>query len=399
MVGIPSFRTTPGGGAVTAAIEVTDIHKKFRLYHEVNRSFKSAVLRRGRSRYEEFEALKGVSFDVPQGSTFGLVGGNGSGKSTLLKCLARILRPESGQIVTRGRMAALLELGSGFHPELSGRENVYLNASILGLKRRDIDSRFDDIVEFSGIGGFIDSPVKNYSSGMYVRLGFAVAIHIEPEVLLVDEVLAVGDEQFQRRCAEKFADLQKQGRTIVLVSHSMAQVRHMCDHALWLDRGVPRVVGDAEHVVRAYLDEQDRVETTHTVVQDLEVLPIDRRTGEPVSDVRAGDDWGVQIEAKLRDDRVPVRVRVEVLHNDGLVLLSGERVLEPEGTVLRTVVEVPPLPVAPGEYAVRVHADPLEDGRAGSVATAHFLVSGGGRPAALLPFDLRWQELPHGAQT
>lgn len=377
---------------MTAAIEVRDVRKQFRIYHEINRSLKSAVLRRGRARYEEFEALKGVSFDVPQGSTFGLIGGNGSGKSTLLKCLARILRPESGSIVTRGRMAALLELGSGFHPELSGRENVYLNASILGLKRRDIDERFDEIVEFSGISTFIDSPVKNYSSGMYVRLGFSVAIHIEPEVLLVDEVLAVGDEQFQRKCAEKFSSLQEQGRTIVLVSHSMAQVRHMCDHALWLDRGVPRELGTADDVVRSYLDEQDRVEGSQTRVHELRVRPLEAGSGEPLTDLPAGQAWQVAVDAHLVSADIPVRLRVEVLHRDGLVLLHGERVLEPVDGVVSTLIDMPPLPLAPGEYGVRVHADPAEGGGGGAAATEHFLLAGGGGAGPLLPLELAWRD-------
>jgi ABC-2 type transport system ATP-binding protein len=367
---------------VSAAIEVRDVHKRFRIYHEINRSFKSAALRRGRARYEEFEALRGVSFEVGQGTTFGLIGGNGSGKSTLLKCLARILRPESGSIVTRGRVAALLELGSGFHPELSGRENVYLNASILGLKHRDIDRRFDDIVEFSGIGHFIDSPVKNYSSGMYVRLGFSVAIHIEPEILLVDEVLAVGDEQFQRRCADKFADLQREGRTIVLVSHSMAQVRHMCDRALWLDHGEARALGTAEEAVRAYLQAQDLAAETQTRVRDLRVRTLDAEHREPLTDLALGEPWRVALDARVTDD-APVPVSVEVLHRDGVVLLGGERELAPAEGRLAAVVDMPPLPVAAGEYAVRVQA-------AGASVTAYFLVAGGGSPTALLTLPLRW---------
>jgi ABC-2 type transport system ATP-binding protein len=367
---------------VSAAIEVHDVHKRFRIYHEINRSFKSAALRRGRARYEEFEALRGVSFEVEQGTTFGLIGGNGSGKSTLLKCLARILRPESGSIVTHGRVAALLELGSGFHPELSGRENVYLNASILGLKHRDIDRRFDDIVEFSGIGGFIDSPVKNYSSGMYVRLGFSVAIHIEPEILLVDEVLAVGDEAFQRRCADKFADLQREGRTIVLVSHSMGQVRHMCNRALWLDRGEARTVGTAEEAVRAYLHAQDLVAESQTRVRDLRVRTLDAERGEPLTDLALGDPWRVALDARVAGD-APVPVSVEVLHRDGLVLLSGEHELTPVDGSVAAVVDLPALPVAAGEYAVRVQA-------AGASATAYFLIAGGGSPPALLTLPLRW---------
>jgi ABC-2 type transport system ATP-binding protein len=377
---------------VNAAIEVEDVHKQFRIYHEVNRSLKSAVLRRGRARYETYEALKGVTFDVPEGSTFGLIGGNGSGKSTLLKCLARILRPESGRIMTRGRMAALLELGSGFHPELSGRENVYLNASILGLKRSEIDQRFDQIVEFSGIGDFIDSPVKNYSSGMYVRLGFSVAIHIEPEVLLVDEVLAVGDEQFQRRCAERFSMLQNAGCTIVLVSHSMAQVRHMCDHALWLDRGVPRQVGAADDVVRAYLDEQDRIEVSQTRVHDLVIRPMSAAGDEVLTDLRPHDPWQLHVAATLLGEEPSARVRVEVTHRDGLVLVSAERVLEATAGAVSAVLDMPALPVAAGEYGVRVHVDPATGGGGGAAAVEHFLVDGGGKGPSLLPLEPVWRQ-------
>ena len=185
------------------------------------RRLKATVMRGGRARYEEFWALGDVSFEVAEGTTFGLIGHNGSGKSTLLKCLARILEPDQGTIRIDGQMSALLELGAGFHPELSGRENVYLNGSILGLSKRQIDRRFDDIVGFAGLERFIDTPVKNYSSGMYVRLGFSVAINVDPDMLLVDEVLAVGDEEFQRKCLERFAELRDAGKTIVVVTHSL----------------------------------------------------------------------------------------------------------------------------------------------------------------------------------
>ncbi|MGE3619118.1 MAG: ABC transporter ATP-binding protein [Acidimicrobiia bacterium] len=235
------------------AVEVCQVSKRFRLYHDRNQSLKAAAMRGRRARYEEFWAVRDVSLEIPAGSTFGLIGENGSGKSTLLKCMARILRPDSGHIRTRGKVSALLELGAGFHPELSGRDNVFLNGSILGLSRREIERRFDDIVGFAGLDRFIDTPVKNYSSGMYVRLGFSVAINVEPDVLLVDEVLAVGDEQFQRRCAEKFAELRADGRTIVVVSHSLGSVQSMCDRVAWLDHGVLKEVGDAHDIVDAYL--------------------------------------------------------------------------------------------------------------------------------------------------
>jgi ABC-type polysaccharide/polyol phosphate transport system ATPase subunit len=235
------------------AITVDGVWKRFRLYHERNQSLKAAVMRGGRARYEEFWALKDVSFEVAPGTTFALVGQNGSGKSTMLKCLAKILRPEKGTTRIDGNMSALLELGAGFHPELSGRENVFLNGSILGLSKRELERRFDDIVGFAGLEQFIDMPVKNYSSGMYVRLGFSVAINVDPDVLLIDEVLAVGDEQFQRRCLERVAELRAAGKTIVVVSHSLPTVRSLCDEAVWLEHGEVRAMGKADQIADAYL--------------------------------------------------------------------------------------------------------------------------------------------------
>ena len=239
---------------VEAAVTVDHVSKHFRVYSDRNQSLKATVLAGRRAKYEQFQALKNVDFEVPQGTTFGLLGRNGSGKSTLLKCIAKILNPNSGTITTRGRVAAMLEVGSGFHPELSGRENVYLNGSILGMSRREIDRKFDQIVDFSGVEQFIDQPVKNYSSGMYVRLGFAVSIHVEPDVLLVDEVLAVGDMEFQDKCLDKFAQFRDEGRTVVVVSHGVEQMRTFCDQAAWLDHGVLQAVGEASDIVDRYSD-------------------------------------------------------------------------------------------------------------------------------------------------
>lgn len=237
---------------MTNAVSIQNVSKKFRLYHERNQTLKSAIMRRRRSVHEDFWALRGVSFDVEQGSTFGLIGSNGSGKSTLLKCLAKIYWPTSGSISYAGRMAALLEVGSGFHHELSGRENIYLNGSILGMSRKEIDRKFDEIIDFSGVEQFIDQPVKNYSSGMYVRLGFSVAISVEPDILIVDEVLAVGDAEFQEKCFQKFRDYREQGRTVILVSHSMNSVRTMCDQVAWLNKGELMTVGAANETIAAY---------------------------------------------------------------------------------------------------------------------------------------------------
>jgi len=288
------------------AIVVDGVSKRFRLYHERNRTLKSAVLRGGRARYEEFWALRDVSLEVEAGKTYGLVGENGSGKSTLLKCIAKILRPEKGRIRTQGKMAALLELGSGFHPELSGRENVFLNGSILGLSKRDLTARFDDIVSFAGLERFIDQPVKNYSSGMYVRLGFSIAINVDPDILLVDEVLAVGDAVFQRRCNEKFADFRRAGKTVVIVSHAADAMRTMCDKVAWLQDGRVVSEGRPEEIVDDYVDEghEDRVEVAAEVAESrwgsgearLTGVHLLDRAGHPVTHVKTGDPVVMRLE-------------------------------------------------------------------------------------------------------
>jgi ABC-2 type transport system ATP-binding protein len=256
--------SVPGIGktrdAMTTALAVNDLWKSYRLYHERNQYLKAAILRGRRARYEEFWALKGINFEVPTGSTFGVIGSNGSGKSTLLKTMAGILMPERGSVEIQGRVSALLELGAGFHPELSGQENVYLNGAILGLSKKQITERFDDIVEFAGIADFIDTPVKNYSSGMFVRLGFAVAAHVEPDVLLIDEVLSVGDESFQRRCAEKIDEFRRDGRTIVFVSHGLGQVEQLCQDVAWIEKGELRMLGPAAQVISAYQGDSHEAE-------------------------------------------------------------------------------------------------------------------------------------------
>jgi ABC-type polysaccharide/polyol phosphate transport system ATPase subunit len=251
---------------VAAAIEVENLTKRFRLYKDKPTSLKERVLRLRRVRYEHFTALKDIRLDIEAGTTVGLLGRNGSGKSTLLKCIAGILQPTSGLVRTTGRMAALLELGAGFHPELSGRENVYLNGSILGLKRVEVDRIFDDIVGFAELEAFIDTPVKHYSSGMYVRLGFAVAINVDPEILLVDEVLAVGDEAFQRKCIEKVRTFQAEGRTIVVVTHAADLVRQMCDKAAALDHGSLVAEGAPNEVIREF---RERLLAASTPAEDI----------------------------------------------------------------------------------------------------------------------------------
>ena len=240
------------------AIELLNVSKVYRRYG--GRQFstlKSALLQRSILRdlqpSETFPALTDVSFSVPKGSTYGVMGRNGSGKSTALKLVAGITKPTSGTVRVDGRISALIELGAGFHPEISGRENVFINGIMLGLTKREIQERFDEIVDFAELREFIDAPVKTYSSGMYMRLGFAVAINVNPDVLLVDEVLAVGDEGFTHKCLDKFAEFKRSNKTILLVTHSLNLIERFCDEALWLDQGLAMSHGDPKRVVGAYL--------------------------------------------------------------------------------------------------------------------------------------------------
>src|SRR4051794_26973894 len=241
------------------AIALTNVSKSYRLWGRGSQfaTLKSALLKRDLALTPEtsVEAVRDVSFAVDRGEAFGIIGRNGSGKSTLLKLISGILKPTSGSVRVNGRVAALIELGAGFHPEITGRENIYINGIMLGLSRKEIDARFDQIVAFSGIPEFIDQPVKTYSSGMYVRLGFAVAVHVDPDVLLIDEVLSVGDEEFSAKCVAKIQEMKYRGVTLIFVTHQLDQVRNLCDRALWLDHGEVEAIGDPVRVVDAYLQE------------------------------------------------------------------------------------------------------------------------------------------------
>ena len=299
---------TPHGNLMSApAISVDGVSKYFRLYHEKNQYLKSALLQGRRSRYDEFWALKDVSFDIPQGSTFGIIGANGSGKSTLLKCLAGILTPDQGSVTMNGRVAALLELGAGFHPDLSGIENIYLNGSILGMTRKEMQKSVDKIIDFAGLGEFIDTPVKNYSSGMVVRLGFSVAINVDPEILLIDEVLAVGDASFQRKCLEKIEDFRADGKTVVIVSHGVSEVARLCDQVAWIQKGELERLGEPYEVVSQYMGE------TRTLRKNVEG-EIGKRWGEgeiEVEKIQLLDEEGNDSTLFQTSRRMTIRIHCQ----------------------------------------------------------------------------------------
>ena len=355
------------------AIEVDRLWKSYRVYRQRTHSLKETILAR-RADYDEFWALRDVSFAVEKGDMLGVIGANGSGKSTLLKCLARILAPNAGEVRVEGKVSALLELGTGFHAELSGRENVYLAGSILGLSRVEIDGRFDEVVSFAGVEEFLDTPIKNYSSGMQARLAFAVAINVDPEVLLIDEVLAVGDQSFQMRCYERIHDLRRQGTTIVFVSHSAPAVRELCSRALWLEHGAVRALGDAQSVVHEYLElvrrEEaqaaddsvvggDRWGSGRVLVTDVSVLDLDgNRT--PLVTSGAGMRLRLFYETAEPVDEVVFGIMIE--HADtrqvmtGVNTLSHQRTFDIEAGRGSVDYVIPQLPLWEGSYLVTVAA-------------------------------------------
>jgi ABC-type polysaccharide/polyol phosphate transport system ATPase subunit len=329
------------------AIELTNASKVYRRFAHRKQfaTLKSALLSRSLVRdlkpEETFTALNNVTVSVPRGQTLGVIGRNGSGKSTMLKLVAGISKPTAGTVKVTGRISALIELGAGFHPEISGRENVFINGIMLGLSKREVADRFDEIVEFAEMKDFIDAPVKTYSSGMYMRLGFAVAIHVDPEVLLVDEVLAVGDEGFTHKCLDKFAEFKRRGKTILLVTHSLGMVERFCDEALWLDAGRIKGSGDPKRIVGAYVTDVEKREEQELAANDAKarqeanasiVSPDEAASAvlpdNPVETATAQGDMFRAAEGRWGSREVEI-TQVDFVGPDGLsghVFHSGDRI-------------------------------------------------------------------------
>ena len=237
------------------AIEVQDVYKTFDVYLDKANSIKEKLLFWKRNRKEIREVLKGINLNIKKGEAVALIGVNGSGKSTLLKLMTKIIYPNKGKIITRGKLTSLLELGAGFHADFSGRENIYFNASIFGLTKKEIDDRLEQIIEFSELRDYIDNPVRTYSSGMFMRLAFAVAINVDADILLVDEILSVGDQHFQAKCINKMKELKKEGKTMVIVTHSLGSAQELCDRSIWLSNGIIKMDGDTNAIIEKYIEE------------------------------------------------------------------------------------------------------------------------------------------------
>jgi ABC-2 type transport system ATP-binding protein/lipopolysaccharide transport system ATP-binding protein len=363
--------------ATSLAVDLQHVGKRFKRHTDRRNSIKERLVRGRARKPEDFWAVRNVTLQIPKGSVYGLIGHNGSGKSTLLKMIGGIYRPTEGSITTDGRVAALIELGAGFHPDMTGRENINLNGSILGLPRKDIQAVTEEIIEFSGLGDFINDPVKHYSSGMYVRLGFSVAVHMKPDVLVVDEVLAVGDEEFQRKCFDHLYALRRSGRTIIVVSHGLGQLEALCDEIAWLEHGEVQTAGAPTETIAAYLkrvnsDEAARNPQIEAVREDdgdpragdqsirvrsAKIVDLD---GQPIGHAETGTTFQISLEIMVREPVLGPNVRIALQHESGplVTMVSNHRVGTDFGIVEgdRTIdVALTDNPLLPGRY--RVHVD------------------------------------------
>ena len=358
------------------AVSLTGVGKRFQRFADRRNTLKERLVR-GRSRNsQDFWAVRNVDLQIPTGSVYGLIGHNGSGKSTLLKLITGIYRPTEGQITTQGRVAALIELGAGFHPDMTGRENIRLNGSILGLSKAEIEAAMETIIDFSGLREFIDDPVKHYSSGMYVRLGFSVAVHMRPDVLLVDEVLAVGDEEFQRKCFDHLYTLRREGRTIIVVSHGLGQLEGLCDEVAWLDHGELQEIGPATDTISAYLQrvnaEEAMAGATAAAARGDDTMRAGTGTirctaarlvdqnGNHLQHAETGHTFGIEVDMHCHEEILGPNLRFAFQHESGslVTMMSNHRYGFDFGYINGAKTATASLtnnPLLPGRY--RVHID------------------------------------------
>ena len=357
-------------------IEVRNVQKSFKVYPDRGHSLKEKMMSFKRNKYEIKEVLRGVSFDVRKGESIGLIGHNGCGKSTMLKMLTRIMYPDQGTIEVRGRVSSLLELGAGFHPDMSGRDNIYINASIFGMTRKEIDAKIKDIVDFSELGEYIDNPVRTYSSGMYMRLAFAVAINVNADILIVDEILAVGDINFQRKCLNKMRENQNAGTTVVLVSHSMDQIRDICDRSIWIQDGKVMAIGNTDKVAEQYLTfmseqpehceeiaaKEHKIESPGSVDQ-IKLWSGERELTNKL--LQTGDELSLTFHYHSEEEH-RFLINIEVMREDYVMCYA--RNFDNQEAYYRTKdasfrIDLGKLPLFPAQYFINLHIVTDEGGR------------------------------------
>ena len=364
------------------AIRVSSLGKSYSIQHQ--EGYNARRLKRTRKNFwqswlnlkpverfseETFWALKDIDFDVPRGKVFGVIGRNGAGKSTLLKILSRITDPTTGIAEIHGRVGSLLEVGTGFHPELSGRENIYLNGTLLGMRRREIKAVFDEIVDFAEVERFIDTPVKRYSSGMYVRLAFAVAAHLRPEILIIDEVLAVGDISFQKKCLGKMQDVTGEGRTVLFVSHSLSTINSLCEQCLLLENGRVKQIGPTSEVTNAYFDASQGTSGSELDFRDnpqgdniaalLSARLIDR-SGNPISHARIDAEFGIELAYEVRNTNQPIIPNLHFYQSGTCAFITSPNVLpEQRPGIYKAIAWLPARLLNEGNYNVNIAASTM----------------------------------------
>lgn len=369
----------------TNAIEVHDLKKMFKVYYDKGSQLKEKLLFKKRNRYEERWVLNGIDFEVEKGEAVGLIGHNGCGKSTTLKLLSRIIYPDSGTVEMRGRVSSLIELGAGFHPDMSGRENIYINAAIFGLGKKEIDRRLNDIIEFSELEEFIDNPVRTYSSGMYMRLAFSVAINVDADILLIDEILAVGDAAFQAKCFNKLREIKANGTTIVIVSHSLSQIEQICDRSIWIheglirEDGIPRIVdphymeymskktGVYDKKIESKTEEQQKIENIEKKEDDekrwgsgevrMESVYVVNAKGEEIDEIFNSEMISIVISYKAEKEISDAVIGIAIYRDDQtyiygtntLIDYSEQVTLQREGIIR---FELKNIPINAGDYTI-----------------------------------------------
>lgn len=346
-----------------SAIKVTNLSKKYLIGNEKENDLKgtiSNIFKSKSTNKSEFWALNNLSFEVQKGELFGIIGKNGAGKSTLLKILSQITKPTNGKVEINGRIASLLEVGTGFHPELTGRENVFLNGTILGMTRKEVKNKFDEIIEFSGVEKFIDTPVKHYSSGMYVRLAFAVAAHLEPDILIIDEVLAVGDSDFQKKCLGKMGEVANSGRTVLFVSHNMQAVSSLTKNTLLLSNGQLQFIGPTNHAIQQYFCNNDMVYENTLEPLTPVVTKVKLTTSEGANIQQVNKDFNVEIEIYTPISLIGAAISFQIIDNDGTPIihvlnLDSENPFGRSPGTYKLNCNFPKLRLYPGNYSLIVY--------------------------------------------